>query len=218
MCFSASASFIAGGALSTVGVATLKKAKKKSEIPFATVPLLFGIQQAIEGVLWFAFQNNIVLMQSVATFLFSFFAYALWPAFMPFSVRLLEPAPKRRKILSILLVIGGAVGLYLLYFIIRYPVLSEINHHSIAYTETVPFGSLLFWVYVIAGCGSCLVSSHKLINYFGVLSIISIAFAAYLYATSFVSVWCFFAAMLSSIVYLYFVRKDVKSSNVDLAI
>ena len=49
MCFSAPASFIAGTALSVIGVAALKRTESKSEIPFALIPLLFGIQQLIEG-------------------------------------------------------------------------------------------------------------------------------------------------------------------------
>jgi len=44
MCFSATASFVAGSALSAVGVATVKKAKRKTEIPFALIPLLFGVR------------------------------------------------------------------------------------------------------------------------------------------------------------------------------
>lgn len=51
MCFSASASFIAGASLSAIGVATLRRVESKKEIPFATIPLLFGIQQLIEGVI-----------------------------------------------------------------------------------------------------------------------------------------------------------------------
>ena len=42
MCFSATASFIAGVSLSVLGVATVKKVKRKAEIPFAMIPLLFG--------------------------------------------------------------------------------------------------------------------------------------------------------------------------------
>ena len=52
MCFSASASFIAAAALATTGVATLRMASRPSELPFAAVPLLFGIQQFIEGLTW----------------------------------------------------------------------------------------------------------------------------------------------------------------------
>ena len=36
VCFSATASFIAGTALSLLGVATLRAAQRKAEIPFAT--------------------------------------------------------------------------------------------------------------------------------------------------------------------------------------
>jgi hypothetical protein len=55
MCFSPTASFVAGVAISTVGVATLKNVKNKREIPFALVPLIFGIQQIIEGFVWLSF-------------------------------------------------------------------------------------------------------------------------------------------------------------------
>ena len=52
MCFSATASFIAGTGLSVLGVATLRATRRKEEIPFAAIPLLFGFQQIVEGVLW----------------------------------------------------------------------------------------------------------------------------------------------------------------------
>ena len=51
MCFSASASFIAGTSLSAVGVAALRNTKARSEQPLAAIPLLFGIQQLTEGVI-----------------------------------------------------------------------------------------------------------------------------------------------------------------------
>ncbi|GAV20644.1 hypothetical protein MMIC_P1616 [Mariprofundus micogutta] len=51
MCFSATASFIAGGALTAIGVKTVKLAANRAELPFVSIPLLFGIQQIIEGVL-----------------------------------------------------------------------------------------------------------------------------------------------------------------------
>ena len=43
MCFSAAASLIAGTALSGFGVVALTKTQARSEIPFAMIPLLFGI-------------------------------------------------------------------------------------------------------------------------------------------------------------------------------
>jgi uncharacterized protein DUF6629 len=210
MCFSATASFIAGGALSTVGVATVKKAKKKSELPFAAIPLLFAIQQIIEGILWLSFYYNLVFLRAITTFLFSLFAYALWPAFIPFAVKLLEPLPGRKKLLSVFQITGGIVGLYLLYFVVRYPLTCSIVNYSIQYSASVPFGFQAFLLYIISGCGSCFVSSHKIINLFGLLLVLSVAVAYRFYIVSFVSVWCFFAAILSGVVYLYFVKRESK--------
>ena len=45
MCFSATASFAASGALGLVGAASLAKTKSKKEVPFAAVPLIFAVQQ-----------------------------------------------------------------------------------------------------------------------------------------------------------------------------
>jgi hypothetical protein len=49
MCFSATASFIAGTTLSIIGIATIRNVERRSELPLALIPLLFGIQQLIEG-------------------------------------------------------------------------------------------------------------------------------------------------------------------------
>ena len=59
MCFSATASFISGATLCVIGVATLKQTKAPAEVPIALIPLLFGIQQLTEGVIWLSFSQNI---------------------------------------------------------------------------------------------------------------------------------------------------------------
>ena len=53
MCFSASVSFVAGTSLLAAGAVTVRKARHKDELPFAAIPLLFGVQQLVEGVIWF---------------------------------------------------------------------------------------------------------------------------------------------------------------------
>lgn len=42
MCFTATASFVAGIALSVLGVFTLRATRRKVEVPFASIPLMFG--------------------------------------------------------------------------------------------------------------------------------------------------------------------------------
>jgi hypothetical protein len=62
------ASFIAGASLSAVGVVTLKKAETKAELPFAMIPMLFGIQQLTEGIIWLTFRYNAPLLKETTTY------------------------------------------------------------------------------------------------------------------------------------------------------
>jgi hypothetical protein len=47
MCFSATASFTAGTALSAVGAVTVRRSRGWSELPIALVPLLFGSSRSL---------------------------------------------------------------------------------------------------------------------------------------------------------------------------
>jgi hypothetical protein len=207
MCFSAAASFAAGGALSVAGGFTVAKAKNRYELPFASIPLLFGIQQAIEGAVWVSFGAPVV--NTVATYAYSMFSHVLWPISVPFSVLMIETDPTRKKVLRLFSFLGLAVGVYLLYFIIVDPVTAHVVNNSIVYHSPHFYVLPTIALYLIATCGSCLVSSHKVVNIFGVVLLISFAIAAWFYTETFFSVWCFFAAILSIIVYWYFQSNSV---------
>jgi len=202
MCFSAAASFAAGGALSVAGGLTLVQVKKKTELPFASIPLLFGIQQAIEGAVWLSFGTPV--FNAVATYAYSIFSHVLWPIFVPIAVFFIETDPKRKNILRFFSLFGLGVGLYLLYFIIAEPVTSHIVGNSIAYHSPHLYPWVVMLLYLVATCGSCLFSSHRIINIFGVTLFFSFFIAGWFFAETFFSVWCFFAAILSVLVYWYF--------------
>ncbi len=206
MCFSATASFIAGTALSAAGVITLKKAETKREIPFAAIPLLFGIQQVFEGFVWLSFSSGNPAMNSLFAHAFLFFAYVLWPIFIPFSAGLLETDISRKKLLSVFQVAGIGVGMYLFYFMFSHSVISQVVNKSITYSISIPYPFAVVSLYVLVTCGSLLFSSHKTIKLFGILASISFAIAYYFYTVAFASVWCFFAAILSIVIYWYFRR------------
>ena len=116
MCFSATASFVAGVALVTVGIATLRLASRPFQIPFAAIPLLFGVQQIIEGLIWLSFRQASPLPNLPFTFVYSLFSNVLWPIYVPFATRLLETMPWRRKALLVLQIAGIAVGSLLVVF------------------------------------------------------------------------------------------------------
>ena len=58
MCFSAGASFAGGVIISAIGVATVLKVHKPSQIVFASIPLFFGFQQFVEGFVWLILQRG----------------------------------------------------------------------------------------------------------------------------------------------------------------
>jgi hypothetical protein len=212
MCFSATASFIAGVSLSVLGVATVKKAERKAEIPFAMIPLLFGVQQIIEGMLWLSFRFDAPLLNVIMTYVFTLFSHVLWPIFVPFSIGLMETVAWRKKVISAFQITGIAVGLYHLYVIVKFPVTSEVNGHIVyvsPYFNKVP----VLVLYLAATCVGAFFSSHKIINIFGALALLLFMVAYWFYTVAFFSVWCFFAAILSVVIYLHFKSGKQSSEN-----
>ena len=78
MCFSANASFGAGIILAVISVASLKKVQYPTHIYFAAIPLIFCIQQIIEGLLWLALTDPVYTsLEKVTTYSFLFFAQVI---------------------------------------------------------------------------------------------------------------------------------------------
>ena len=57
------------------------------------IPLLFGLHQLVEGVLWLSFNFDAPQLNMAMTNLFSMFSHVLWPMFVPFSIGFLEVQP-----------------------------------------------------------------------------------------------------------------------------
>jgi len=104
---------------------------------------------------------------------------------------------------------GAAVSLYLRYFILRGPVSSSIAGQSIAYDVPLPNLAVIPGAYVLAACGSCFFSSHAYIRLFGMTLLGSLVIAYWYYSQAFASVWCFFAAILSLIIFLHLRQKPL---------
>lgn len=114
-----------------LGVVTVKMAEREAELPFAMIPLLFGVQQIIEGMLWLSFRFDAPLLNTTMTYAFTLFSHVLWPIYVPFAIGLVEKVAWRKKAIWVFLFIGIAVGLYPLYWIVRFPVTSEVDEHIV---------------------------------------------------------------------------------------
>jgi len=213
MCFSAIASFSTGSLLLGLGALTLKSVRRPRELPFAAIPLLFAIQQLSEGVIWLTFRVDAPLFNAVMTHVYSFFSHVLWPIYVPVAVLLIEPSGRRRKALLVFVAAGITVGAYLLYFLVAFPVVSRPTGQHIEYVSPHFFAAATMTLYLMSTTVSPILSSHRMVKVFGVLALLSFAAAYYFYATWFISVWCFFAAVLSGTVFLHLVWRRAESSG-----
>ena len=218
MCFSATASFTAGTVLLGLGTLTLKSARRPRELLFAAIPLLFAIQQLTEGVIWLTFRYEAPQVNAVMTHVYSFFSHVLWPVYVPVAVLLIEPSGWRWRALIVIVAAGVAVGAYLLYILFAYPIVSRPVGQHIEYVSPHFFAAAAMTLYLMSTTLSLFLSTHRTVMAFGVLALSSFAAAYFFYATWFISVWCFFAALLSTVVYLHFVlrrtERDTKPANV----
>lgn len=202
MCFSPTASFAAGIALSAAGAASIRETKGRSEVPFASIPLLFGAQQLTEGVIWVTF--GAAWLQSVMTFLYLLFSHVLWPIFIPLAVWYMEPVRWRRIILVPFILVGAVVGFYFLYYLFTDSVRPAVVNGCIAYNGEHFYRTFVLSPYSVATCASCLFSSKRFINVFGVLTFLAAVVSYRFFQLNFVSVWCFFSAVLSALIFWYF--------------
>jgi hypothetical protein len=204
MCFSAQASFTAGAVLLIVGAATIRRVRVRSEVPYAWIPFLFGIQQLLEGALWLTFPDRAPLLNTVLTHAYSFFSHVLWPIYVPLAGLALETVTWRRRVLIGIAVAGSAVGLYLLATLFTLPIVATVTGQHIAYESPHFYALAAMSLYLLGTCASLMFSSHARVVAFGVAAFASAVAAYAFYATWFISVWCFFAGVLSVIVFLYF--------------
>jgi hypothetical protein len=203
MCFSATASFTAGAVLLGIGTLTLRRTDRVAEIPYASIPALFGLQQLVEGGLWLTFLDKSPHLNSILTHVYSLFSHVLWPIFVPIAVLLLEAVPWRRNLLKALAIAGSLSGIYLLYFWAMDPTTSKVIGQHIFYDSPHFYIGPILFLYVLGTCVSSLLSSHGAVRWFGAASLASFA-AAYAFSLWFISVWCFFAAVMSATIWLYF--------------
>ena len=207
MCFSATASFSAGALLLGIGTLTLRSAlatRQRQALPFAAIPMLFAVQQLIEGVIWLTFRVDAPLLNSVMTHAYSFFSHVLWPVYVPMAVMLMEPNGWRHRTLIAFVAAGAAVGAYLLYILLAFPVVSRPTGQHVEYDSPHFYAALTMTLYLLSTTTSPLFSTHRAVNAFGALALLAFGAGYYFYAQWFISVWCFFAALLSVVIYLHF--------------
>jgi hypothetical protein len=204
MCFSAEASFTGGIIISSIGVAALKKVDTPSRILFAGIPLFFGIQQLAEGALWVAIPNpQLALLQKISTYVFLLMARVIWPMLIPLSLLLMEKNKDKKIYISILLMMGLSVSLYYAWCLLFLTVTPHIVGSHIQYASDFPEAMAVpvFIIYFVASITPLFISSVKKTRVLAVLMFFSCLLTAIFYIEYLTSVWCFFAAVISVVIF-----------------
>lgn len=209
MCFSDTASFSAGGILILGGALvlgrTMTTGRSSGERLLASFPLLFGIQQLGEGVVWLGIEGQIppaTAQLGMAVFIAA--AYVLWPVLGPVTGFLLEPPGPRRN--AFLALIAGGVGIagYLAYAALiapQTPQAVDAWGGHIWYMHEFEYIPYIESLYFMTACSALLLSRHRTAFWFAVVLTVSFLltmWGEHLYVLP--SVWCFFAACASAII------------------
>lgn len=210
MCFSATASFAASAVIGTIGVATLRQVREPRALLFAAMPMLFAVHQFTEGFVWLGLEGRVgpVALGHV-TFLFMLYAQGILPFLMPLAVLLMEPTGWRRRVIIGLTALGAAVFAWMVYGLIFFDSRCFIEQNSIAYRNPITSNLPVSLLYILATCGALLMSTHRVVRTYGVLNIIGLTITQIVKEEAFASVWCFYAATLSVVLYRQFSQQDI---------
>lgn len=209
MCFSPTASFVSAAVIGTIGVATLRHVREPRTFLFAATPILFSLHQFTEGLVWLGMEGRIgPIGRDHAAFLFTLYAQGLLPFLMPLAVLLMEPAGWRRKLILGLTAIGAVAALWDAYGLMFLPSRVFVDHFSIAYRNRMTGSLLISLLYILATCGALLLSSLRLVRWYGLVNVIALTIVEVVKAETFASVWCFYAALMSIMLYWQFSRGD----------
>ncbi|WP_236728659.1 DUF6629 family protein [Methylobacterium sp. WSM2598] len=205
MCFSATASFTAGAALISLGAVTLARAQAWRQVPLAAIPLAFGLQQWVEGALWLRLETQTGgLITAALTHAFLAFAEVIWPVLIPISASLAEVDFRRRRFISLFIPYGLAVAAYLLFGMISSPYRANVLGHSIFYHSDFSRIAGIEYIYLAGISIPLLLSSHRMIIMMGLVNVLILIGSKYFYPLTYISVWCFFAAVASILIYQHF--------------
>lgn len=213
MCFSATVSYSTAVVLVSTGLYALQQSRRL-QAPYwmwALIPVLFGLQQVFEGLVWQALEAGNAHAVVRYALGFHFFSHFLWLWWLPLSSYLVEPGQTskikilRKRVFAGCAMFGAFAGTLVYSVMLYHPewMSVAVREHSIVYNFTAPYRSdihipitpVMLYGFIILV--PLLFSSLRQIRIFGGLVALSIVLASMAYNKAFVSVWCFFAALLS---------------------
>jgi hypothetical protein len=209
MCFSAPASFASMALLLPCGAAACRSSlpDHRELLPLATMPLLFGLQQGVEGLVWL--QQDTPAGGRAAATLFLVFALLLWPVWPSLLVQPLCSSRWRRRLCLAGAGLGSCLGLALLLPLVLDPhwgggtvVRGSIDYglRRTVLADGLRPGGLWHGIQLLYGLlalGPFWLAQRPDLRLLGLALVLAAAVTQAFYGHAYTSVWCFLAAALS---------------------
>jgi hypothetical protein len=205
VCFSPEGDVAGGLIVTAIGIDTCRHIRGRKEYLFlAGLPLVLGPHQLIESLVWWQLRGDVPhAIGRIATWVYLLIALVVVPVLVPLSVMMLEPTRRRRLTILPFVVLGAVVAVVLLVTMLHGPVTVRLGSYHLAYSIGLHYGVLVVGLYVLAACGSLLLSGFRDIVIFGVANVIAVVALARLTADGFTSLWCFYAALTCGAICLH---------------
>jgi hypothetical protein len=196
---------VGGAVVLAIGVEACRHVKGRNEnLAIATLPLLLGLHQIDETFVWWGLQGRVPRdVGNVAMWIYLVFALVLLPILAPLLLAIFEPSGRRRWRYVPFIVLGLAVsGVILEAMLVGQPT-AQLGTYHVAYSVGLQHGIFIIGLYIVATCGSMLVSGDPSLTWFGIVNVAAVIVLALLCANGFTSLWCFYAALVSGAIALH---------------
>ena len=205
MCFSPEGDVAGGVVVTAIGIDTCRHLRGRKEyLLLAVLPLVLGVHLLIESLVWWQLRGDIAYeVGRVATWLYLLIALVVVPVLVPVAVMLLEPTRGRRLTIVPFVLLGAAVAVVLLVTMLHGPVTVSLGTYHLGYSIGLHYGVLVIGLYVVATCGSLLMSGYPDIVIVGIANLVAVVVLARLTAEGFTSLWCFYAALACGAICLH---------------
>ena len=150
------------------------------------------------------------------TLIYVLFIGIVWPVLIPLGVLSHERQQQRRRLMAIPLALGLGIAGYFIWGLGQYSFEAHIQNHCIVYETNAYAGIYLLVPYALATCAAFFFSAERSMVFTGLVNAIAFLAAFYLYRVYLTSAWCFFAAILSGLLYMHFVTVSKVSKGYSL--
>lgn len=205
MCLSAPVSFSAAAVLIPLGAATMRRAwsTDRRYLAVATLPVLLGVQQLIEGLIWTEGARANLPAVETLSLAYTFFAWIVWPVWIPLSAYSVEPA-RRQPAYLIFIIVGAMLGSiqWLPYLAHAGWLKVSFLDYAVRYSDQqlldgIVGRPLTYAIYSGLVVVPMLLSSDRRLRVFGGLIALVLAVTLAFFQWAYISVFCFGGAIAS---------------------